>query len=177
MSETDAADAREAAGRLTAVLDSWGTTVRHHDDLGSAHLVPAIVADYISQSMSAAKLERHRADLRAVLDGRLAARVTELEAESLAALTFLGHLVDHEDGPCRLDHHGCCQEHPGGGNTPCTTMAARQLLALARPAECECECVPGQPCPCPERDCYCRPCPVCDVPEAEHVDQDAEATT
>lgn len=27
--------------------------------------------------------------------------------------------------------------------------------------ECDCECQPGQPCLCPERDCYCGPCRVC----------------
>jgi len=26
---------------------------------------------------------------------------------------------------------------------------------------CDCECQPGQPCLCPERDCYCGPCRVC----------------
>jgi len=26
---------------------------------------------------------------------------------------------------------------------------------------CDCECRPGQPCLCPERDCYCGPCCVC----------------
>lgn len=27
--------------------------------------------------------------------------------------------------------------------------------------DCDCDCQPGQPCLCPERDCYCGPCPVC----------------
>ena len=26
---------------------------------------------------------------------------------------------------------------------------------------CDCECQPGQPCLCPERDCYCGPCRIC----------------
>lgn len=26
---------------------------------------------------------------------------------------------------------------------------------------CDCDCQPGQPCLCPERDCYCGPCRVC----------------
>lgn len=27
--------------------------------------------------------------------------------------------------------------------------------------DCDCDCQPGQPCLCPERDCYCGPCSVC----------------
>lgn len=27
--------------------------------------------------------------------------------------------------------------------------------------DCDCDCQPGQPCLCPERDCYCGPCRVC----------------
>ncbi len=35
--------------------------------------------------------------------------------------------------------------------------------------DCDCDCQPGQPCLCPERDCYCGPCPVCDRDETEHA--------
>jgi len=36
---------------------------------------------------------------------------------------------------------------------------------------CDCECQPGQPCLCPERDCYCGPCRVCgDNPQRTNDD-------
>jgi hypothetical protein len=46
-----------------------------------------------------------------------------------------------------------------GSNSSATTagLSGRELFADA----CDCECQPGQPCLCPERDCYCGPCPVC----------------
>lgn len=44
-------------------------------------------------------------------------------------LDVLHDLVDHEDSPCVLDHHGDCQEHPGSGiDGECTTARARRLL-------------------------------------------------
>ncbi len=76
------------------------------------------------------------ADLHAVLD------------ERKQLLWLLGRLVDREDRPCRLDHHGYCQEHPGGGNIPCVTATARELLAAAyaaEPGQCPGE-VPSVPC-------------------------------
>jgi hypothetical protein len=37
--------------------------------------------------------------------------------------------------------------------------------------DCDCECQPGQPCLCPERDCYCGPCRVCgDNPQQPNDD-------
>jgi len=36
-------------------------------------------------------------------------------------------------------------------------LSEPELLADA----CDCECQPGQPCLCPERDCYCGPCRIC----------------
>lgn len=52
------------------------------------------------------------------------------------AEALLHELVDHETDPCRLDHHGYCQEHPGGfADGGCTTRRSRELLAaIARPA-------------------------------------------
>jgi hypothetical protein len=64
---------------------------------------------------------------------------------------------------------------------------ARQLLHKSRTTtdvpcdrDCDCDCQPGQPCLCPERDCYCGPCPVCGPHPAEPDDDaghgDARAT-
>ena len=45
-------------------------------------------------------------------------------------LELLNGLVGHEDSPCLLDHHGYCQEHPGGFNDEgCITKQARAILA------------------------------------------------
>jgi len=41
--------------------------------------------------------------------------------------------------------------------------------------DCDCDCQPGQPCLCPERDCYCGPCPVCDRNEDVAVGQQDNA--
>jgi hypothetical protein len=38
--------------------------------------------------------------------------------------------------------------------------------------ECDCDCQPGQPCLCPERDCYCGPCRMC----GENPQQPARGT-
>ncbi len=62
-----------------------------------------------------------------------------LRTDLTEALALLGHFADHEDAPCRLDHHGACQEHGGSSLRPCDIAAARKLLARARPTEAESE--------------------------------------
>lgn len=56
----------------------------------------------------------------------------ELRDQRNGAVTLLGLLVDHEDGPCDIDHNGYCQGH--NLSRPCTIAAARQFLATARSA-------------------------------------------
>ena len=67
--------------------------------------------------------------------------LTEAERAQLAAFLHpeRGHFerellmafADHEDGPCRLDHHGECQDHPGGDvDGVCAIRAAREFLGL-----------------------------------------------
>lgn len=47
--------------------------------------------------------------------------------ERVTALRLaLRDLVDHEDEPCRFDHHGYCQEHTL--TKPCAVAVARALL-------------------------------------------------
>lgn len=52
-----------------------------------------------------------------------------------AALDLLRYMVEVEDGPCRHDHHGYCQEHPGGFRAnaddvnECWIAAARAIIA------------------------------------------------
>lgn len=48
------------------------------------------------------------------------------------AATLLGHFVDHEDQPCRLNHHGACQEHGGSSLRPCDVAVGREWLARVR---------------------------------------------
>lgn len=52
-----------------------------------------------------------------------------LRAQLAEATTLLGHFVDHEDRPCRLDHHGACQEHGGSSLRSCDVAVGRELLA------------------------------------------------
>jgi hypothetical protein len=49
---------------------------------------------------------------------------------------------------------------PVDGNT---SSILPQGLSEPEPCDgdCDCDCQPGQPCLCPERDCYCGPCRVC----------------
>lgn len=54
------------------------------------------------------------------------------------ALELLERLVDHEDGPCVIDHNGYCQEH-GLSSAPCATATARAFLAAHRAAHSDIE--------------------------------------
>jgi len=66
-------------------------------------------------------------------------------------------------------------DYPTGIRNPLFLIRADEdqvptMLAAAEQPEpcdgdCDCDCQPGQPCLCPERDCYCGPCPVCDRDE------------
>jgi len=47
-------------------------------------------------------------------------------------LDLLESFCGHEDSPCSFDHHGCCQEHPGGwADGGCATAKARAVLTEA----------------------------------------------
>ena len=58
---------------------------------------------------------------RVLKDGEVA-----VDAEEWTAMCDLG--FDPE--PCRLDHHGCCQEHNWFGEKPCPTAILQRLYAL-----------------------------------------------
>jgi hypothetical protein len=62
----------------------------------------------------------------------LVAEVKRLRTQLAEAATLLGHFVDHEDEPCRFDHHGACQEHGGSSLRRCDVAAGRELLARTR---------------------------------------------
>lgn len=54
-------------------------------------------------------------------------RLIELDTQRLSeALILLHRLVDREDEPCRLDHHGYCQTHLL--ELECSVKAAREWL-------------------------------------------------
>lgn len=56
---------------------------------------------------------------------------TKPESEN-RLIQILRELVEPEDGPCRFDHHGYCQEHGWFGDQPgeCGIREARGLLGL-----------------------------------------------
>lgn len=66
---------------------------------------------------------------RRTLDAMRETEIFELNAQLAEATTLLGHFVNHEDQPCRLDHHGACQEHGGSSLRRCDVAAGRELLA------------------------------------------------
>lgn len=59
------------------------------------------------------------------------AEIDQLRTQvDLLRLALTG-LANHEDQPCRFDHHGYCQEHPGGfGWEGCGIAIARSALGL-----------------------------------------------
>lgn len=55
-----------------------------------------------------------------------------------AAIDLLRYMTDTEDGNCSLDHHGYCQEHPGGfrwldgqDRPKCWVAAAKKIVEEA----------------------------------------------
>ena len=53
------------------------------------------------------------------------------ELKNVAVWDVLRDLVAHETDPCRYDHHGYCQEHPGGtADMGCATAWGRYLMDL-----------------------------------------------
>ena len=54
--------------------------------------------------------------------------------ETNEAVDLLRYLIRYEDEPCRTDHHGYCQDHPGGSMTDaddrpdCMVAAARRIV-------------------------------------------------
>lgn len=55
-----------------------------------------------------------------------------LRARLVEATMLLGHFVDHEDQPCRLNHHGACEERGGSSLRPCDVAVGHELLARIR---------------------------------------------
>lgn len=69
-------------------------------------------------------------ELRATnASGPFAAGVVAGVLYGAKARELLRRFVEHEDQPCRFDHHGYCQEH-GTDEPPCAVRVARQLLGL-----------------------------------------------
>ena len=108
-----AAERVAAAEKEVERLRGVETKLRGHlDSIGAAH----------QEGISA----------RRTLDAMRETEIFELNAQLAEAATLLGHFVDHEDQPCRLDHHGACQEHGGSSLRPCDVAAGRELLARVR---------------------------------------------
>lgn len=61
--------------------------------------------------------------------------VQQLREQLAEATALLGHFVDHEGQPCRLNHHGACEEHGGSGLRACDVAVGRELLARIRGGE------------------------------------------
>jgi hypothetical protein len=171
---TDPADT--AAGRIRAWLNGETSIIKAAD-------VGAVLNELLSVS-DRYEIWRNLAKERAGQRNRLAARVAELEAR-IATPNAASAVADlaFDSTP---DANRCTAEWPSRRITVrCDRPAGHDQEAhradLAGghvswhgpdgtvPAECECGCQPGQPCLCPERDCYCGPCPVCDRKEADHA--------
>lgn len=76
---------------------------------------------------------------------------TEFSPAELAAADYRGSFVSSRDvatGNKRL-------------RFVTTNAAPQQPEPEPCDGDCDCDCQPGQPCLCPERDCYCGPCRVC----------------
>ena len=57
-------------------------------------------------------------------------RCDALEAENARLRELLTYIPSYETEPCRLDHHGYCQDHPGGFREGgCWVAAARAALS------------------------------------------------
>jgi hypothetical protein len=102
------------------------------------HAVAEILrANVTAATARAEKAEARVAHLDKARDAAVRAWKSEhdaadaLQAERDTVVRLLGQFVDHEDGPCRFDHHGACQEH-GSDEGPCATDTARQFLATVR---------------------------------------------
>lgn len=93
-----------------------------------------------------------------------AARVTELEAERDARprpylTTAIATITPELEAKLRA------------------AFAAKATEAEPCDGDCDCDCQPGQDCLCPERDCYCGPCPVCGPHPAEPDDDAGHSDT
>jgi hypothetical protein len=160
------ADAREAANRLTALCEYFETRGEWPGNRSDSSDV---------------------ADLRAILAEReqLTARATQLE--QAVADVDMRFRLGHGGAWCTACHRGMREGTPvvktltvvcepcasdlaaTAGRLDPSRIAARvnaEQAAREEPAAtCECGCQPGQPCVCPERDCHCQPCGVCDIDE------------
>lgn len=90
------------------------------------------------QTADQAGRQPYRHDIRGIdnpdaeLIANARADLDTLLAHVEEARVLLDALVGHESSPCLLDHHGFCQEHPGGFDEQgCVTARARKLLGQA----------------------------------------------
>lgn len=86
--------------------------MKNHLKIGHVHELVAIIAEFRAHSVPSS---------RVLKDGEVV-----VDAEEWAAMCDLG--FDPE--PCRLDHHGCCQEHNWFSEKPCPTAILQRLYAL-----------------------------------------------
>jgi hypothetical protein len=133
-------DAVSEIERLRGTVGAWRSTlVALHNILAEHRIMmqidrdqagpPKLVTDLMQWLATTVERETHGQRERAEQAEGEAARLREQLAE---ATTLLGCFVDHEDGPCRFDHHGACQEHSGSGLRRCDVAAGRELLARNR---------------------------------------------
>lgn len=90
---------------------------------------PKLVRNLMQWVATAVERETHWQRERAGQAETEAERLRKYLAE---ATTLLGHFVNHEDQPCRLDHHGACQERGASSLRRCDVAAGRELLARVR---------------------------------------------
>lgn len=116
---------RAEAGRVVVLERAAWLTI---DEMSDAVLekcgIPKDYANEIAKAIADASIAKGTHSVpssRVLKDGEVA-----VDAEEWAAMCDLG--FDPE--PCRLDHHGCCQEHNWFGEKPCPTAILQRLYAL-----------------------------------------------
>lgn len=126
--------------RLRGTASAWRSTLAALHHILAEHRIsmqiepgragpPKLVADLMEWVATAVECETHGQRERAE---RAEDEVARLRRQLAEATILLGHFVDHEDQPCRFDHHGACQEHGGSSLRRCDVAAGRELLARVR---------------------------------------------
>lgn len=139
------------AERLEAFVSSWQAAM--DDDL-----VSEVIAVIDGRPL-------RKSDLRAALDG-----LEALRGDNAALLDGNQRLQTMNDGLRQMAIEA--REAANGWHQATIDLYSGREEAAPQQAatfveECDCGCRPGKPCLCPERDCYCGPCRVCDRDEAE----------
>lgn len=169
--------------RLEAFLDAW-----------PAEPIPGLEeADLIAEGVMAGDPDLYASDLRAAVEelGRLRAVIAEADdpapyrrwlTRNLGAAYAAGwethaELVTGTLATLSSNKREQCSHAWIAERLADLTDDDETVAQEPEPCDgdCDCDCQPGRPCLCPERDCYCGPCPVCG-PAPQQPERSGEAT-